>query len=311
VKVKEESNMHIEKLQCESCKKLGWLNEFPGYAIDPQKPELELYCDCGHTTHYTDPATIQDHRILSNSPTDRFSALSNAVEFGEIVVLLGDVHYESFSQPLDHLADVNVNIVKLEDWNAHRYPIVYDKATHGFKLFVGQLGRARNDEPKTDSWVNVRWEAQGLRGPTPPWYAHFYSATVYAYEQSHKFALLEYAATFEVFLEAFLRTELTNRYKDTQLVDHILDKTWNVTERLKKLLEFATGKKMYDKKDALYRVWHGIYDEWFDKVQTPRNDIAHGKPVNLGDNGINEANQAVYQALRWLQSLVGTRALLD
>lgn len=109
---------------------------------------------------------------------------------------------------------------------------------------------------------------------------------------------MEYATAVEVFLEVFLRETLARRY-GSEIADYILDKVWKVDFRFKELLKLATGHTHQEQRD--------IYNSWMKNVQEPRNKLAHGKDVLLDASALDRANQAVHEAIRWLQSLVGTQ----
>jgi hypothetical protein len=145
--------------------------------------------------------------------------------------------------------------------------------------------------------VEVAWTVEGLRNIDclPNWYVLFYGAVTNALSKLFKPALLDYATAFEAFLEEFLLKALTAQY-DSDRVDILMRRFWRVEERCKDLLYIATGHRLTERPD--------IYDPWVKYVQKrPRNLLMHGENLPVDSDAIENAHQAVYQAIRWIEEI--------
>jgi hypothetical protein len=110
----------------------------------------------------------------------------------------------------------------------------------------------------------------------------------------YKPALLDYAIAFEIFLEAYLRSRLNARL-GPRATEAMLKENWRVRDRCKKVLRLATGYGMSDRND--------VYQPWDVHVRKPRDDVAHGRKSTVKLEEAEKAHQAVYQAIRWIESL--------
>lgn len=146
--------------------------------------------------------------------------------------------------------------------------------------------------------VQVDWSVQGLVDvdSLPVWYVLFYSAVSLGVKKLHKPAVLDYAASFEAFLGDFLRAHLERQFGPA-MADYTLDRTWRVDDRCKDLLRLVTGRRLTDAAD--------VYRDWQENVRRPRDLLMHGglRPMDEGD--ALKARRATYQAVRWIQDLVG------
>ena len=115
---------------------------------------------------------------------------------------------------------------------------------------------------------------------------------VHAHRGFFKAALMDYAIAFEIFIETFLRGKLSQGY-DNDLADYLLNRTWRVTDRVSHLLRFAAGERLQD--------GPGVYEPWLESVCRPRNAIVHGQVLQVGEEEAENAHQAVYQAIRWIE----------
>ncbi len=144
--------------------------------------------------------------------------------------------------------------------------------------------------------VEVGWSVCGLvdTDRLPTWRLHFYSAIIQHRNGLYRPSLLDYAVSFEVFLEAFLREKLTAKLGETTS-DYLVRKVWRVEERAKELLELSSGKRFSDRSD--------VYQPWDEDVRQIRNRLSHGEIIPLSHADVEKAHQAVYQAIRWVSAL--------
>jgi hypothetical protein len=154
--------------------------------------------------------------------------------------------------------------------------------------------------------ISLNWHVYGLveLDSLPAWHVQYYSALTHLINGLFKPALLDYAIAFEIFIASFLRERLTTSF-GASMTDYVLRRTEKIEERVKGLLEQACGQSMSSHTDV-YQPWHShtdVYQPWHDHVQRPRNHVAHGKPIVIDTAEAERAHQAIWQAIRWIESL--------
>jgi hypothetical protein len=96
------------------------------------------------------------------------------------------------------------------------------------------------------------------------------------------------------YLELHLKESLSKKFGQA-VCDYLLASTWSIEERCKGLLEFAIGHRLSERAD--------VFQPWKSNVQEIRNDLSHGTFVHLDTAAVEMAHQAVFQAIRWVQSV--------
>jgi hypothetical protein len=144
--------------------------------------------------------------------------------------------------------------------------------------------------------AEVTWSVYGLVDIDilPSWYVQFYAAVTQLAGKLYKAALWDYAIAFEVFLGEFLAHHLTTKY-GTAMSEYILRRSWRVEDRCKEVLELAIGHRLRERDD--------VYLPWDQKVRKPRDGLLHGERVTVDEEAAEQAHQAVYQAIRWVESV--------
>lgn len=144
--------------------------------------------------------------------------------------------------------------------------------------------------------IQFSWFVYGLDeiDSLPNWYVLFYGAMTQVAKGLYKPAVLDYAVAFEVFLETFLADRLRKKY-DAVTADYLLRRTWRIEERVKDLLELTIGHKLSERDD--------VYQPWDRDVRDPRNRLSHGEKVSLNLESAERAHSAVFQSIRWVESV--------
>jgi hypothetical protein len=152
-------------------------------------------------------------------------------------------------------------------------------------------GRSLTSEP-----VRVAWLIFGLIDieALPTWYIHFYSAITQVSNGLYKTGLFDYAVSFETFVESFLAERLGQRYGN-ELSEFLLRRTWRIEDRCKELLKLAVGRRLTERDD--------VYQPWERYVRDIRNRLAHGERIAVDREAAERAHDAVYQAIRWIESV--------
>lgn len=144
--------------------------------------------------------------------------------------------------------------------------------------------------------VRVHWAVYGLvdLNLLPNWYVQFFAAMTQIETGLYKAALFDYAAAFEVFLESRLDVHLTARY-GAQLSEYLMKRIWRIEDRCKDLMELAIGRRFTERAD--------VYQPWDRDVREPRNRLAHGERFEVTREMAEAAHSAVYQGIRWIESV--------
>jgi hypothetical protein len=275
--------MYIEPIECKQCGRKGRPGE-KGFRSSSHGTRDDVHCDCG-SDFQVEPA--HDQRILSGNAFVRLSAASNHEEEGVVTLAPGKATKVVFAKPFDFPCKAFLTpqggpmLVK-------ELTIRKDGMTLLSSVFPNEIGDASEQQ--------VSWLVHGLVDidKLPTWYVHFYSAITHAENGFCKPALLDYAVAFETFVETFLEESLRQTY-GSQVAEYLLRRTWHIEDRVKELLELATGHRLSERED--------VYQPWDKHVRRPRNDLSHGLPVSVNEKAVETAHQAVYQALRWIQDM--------
>jgi len=272
----------IDLIKCEKCGRTGRPGE-AGFRTTGKSDTV--LCDCGNALGVE---SLRDQSILSVNAFCRLMGASNHLQCGELSIVPGRIARVTFQQPFDYPC------------RAYLTPV-------GGVIFVKELSLRRDgmiilssheNQPVSSEPISLNWLVYGLIeiDNLPSWYVHFYSGVSNAQNGLYKPALLDYAVSFEAFMENFLRVHLTRRY-DQQIAEYLLDRTTHIQDRCKKILEIAIGHRLSERTD--------LYQPWDNHVREPRNRLMHGEKIPIDKNAVEKAHQAVYQAIRWIQSLVG------
>ncbi len=247
----------------------------------------DVMCTCGN--RFTDSSI--DQRILSSNIFVRLNALSNHSEYGSASTTIGRAKQVTFAVPFDFVGRVYLTPTGEFPFAAKEY----FENTQGMLVLTSFLeGEASGKQvPPT---VQFNWMVYGLKDidSLAPWYVLFYGATTQAIAGLFKAALLDYAVAFEAFLESFLAKRLTEKYGE-ELSKYLMRRAWRVEERSKDVLEVVTGHKLSERED--------VYQPWFEHVKRPRDLLAHGDRLAVRQSDTELAHNAVYQAIRWIESV--------
>lgn len=274
--------MFIKPIECDVCHRRDDL-QFIG-----QLSTFRAKCKCGNELQVS-----RDQMILFNQFYGRLEALSNHIQWGSVESTPGMIDRITFTEPFELVGHVSLTPVVPTGFPNGIYP--GEIMTNNIELLFGTsvvLKEAlRFAEP-----IKVNWRVYGLIkvDSLPIWLVQFYSAMIQSMRGRLKPALLDYSIAFELFVEAFLRGRLGNSCgPDT--TDYLLDKLWRIDERVKDLMKQVCGYRLSDGPD--------VYGPWDEYVRKPRNQIAHGQQINIDSGDLEKAHQAVWQAIRWIESL--------
>ncbi len=275
--------MFIEPLQCSSCGRRGRPGE-EGFQSSMEGGEVFVHCECKHKFAVESP---RDQQILSGNEFVRLGAASNYSEGGSLALLPGTAAEVKFSRRIDFPCKVYFTPVGS--------PIVAKEVfLQGNQMTVVSSmwpGRSLTSEP-----VRVNWLIYGLIDieALPTWYIHFYSAITQVSNGLYKTGLFDYAVSFETFIESFLAERLGQRY-DSELSEYLLRRIWRIEDRCKELLQLAVGRRLTERDD--------VYQPWDRYVREIRNRLAHGERIAVDRGAAERAHDAVYQAIRWIESV--------
>lgn len=282
----------IEPIQCSNCGRKGRPGE-NGFGSLQKGQDMVIRCDCGNVIRIDSP---RDQSILSENTFCRLEGASNYFERGDVHIESCSVTKIKFQRSFDFVCKAFVSpnspIYVTEKWlNKDGMEI----------LSAGYWESASNKERQIE--IEVGWAVYGLveLEDLPTWYVHFYSAITHAINGLYKSALLDYAVAFEAFIESFLVEYLTLRY-DKDIARYLLKTTWQVEKRCNNLLNLAIGHRLSECPD--------VYQPWNMKVRDLRNRLIHGEHISINKDAAENAHQATYQAIRWIQSLVGQKEII-
>jgi hypothetical protein len=277
----------IKPIKCSQCGKEGWPGEV-NFDFSVSSGQFFIHCGCGN--QYSVPAN-RDQLILSSNFFTRLGAASNHEENGSVEVTLGRSIIIQFSRPFDFPSRAFVT-----PQAANREGFVFAKELHIQKTKMEILTSAREPRPLDGEQIKLNYIVYGLVdiNQLPNWHVLFYSAITNHQNGLFKAALMDYAISFEVFLESLLQKELSKKY-DQSVSEYMVKKIWKVEERCKDLLKIIIGHRLSDCND--------VYQPWDLHVRQPRNDLAHGKKFGVDQMESEKAHQAVYQAIRWIEKL--------
>lgn len=253
--------------------------------MDDDASKLEVLCDCGAKVTVT---SARDQQMLSRHTFIRLRAASNHIEHCVVTIFSGISTEITFQRPFDFLCKVFLT---------PDAPVAVKESPLGASAMT-LLSSTWIGKPPVAGPVTVSWWVYGLVDvdDMPPWYVHFYAAITHLTNRFYKAALLDYAVSFETFVEAFLKNRLA-QVGSPPIAEYLLKRTWRVESRCKELLELATGHRLSERSD--------VYLPWKEFVQEPRNRLAHGERVPVDEEAAQKAHDAVYQAIRWIESISG------
>jgi hypothetical protein len=275
--------MFIEPLQCSSCGRKGRPGE-EGFQSSTDGGEVFVHCECKHKFAVE---SSRDQQILSGNEFVRLGAASNYSEWGTLAVVPGMATEVKFSRRFDFPCKVY--------FTPEGSPIMAKEVfLQGDQMTVVSSmwpGRSLTSEP-----VKVTWLIYGLIDieALPTWYIHFYSAITQVSNGLYKTGLFDYAVSFETFVESFLAERLGQRY-GSELSEYLLRRTWRIEDRCKELLQLAVGRRLTERDD--------VYQPWERYVHDIRNRLAHGERIAVDRLTAERAHDAVYQAIRWIESV--------
>ena len=276
-------HMFIEEAKCPECQTKG-RPAAPFGITYAASGGYQLLCKCGYVFPDTDS---KDQLVLSPWAIVRLRALSNHIEYGTVRVLPGSFSQIAFSRPFEYVGRVFLTP------EASRPTIAKEASvtTEGMAIVAGRMTPSESDAD-----INVSWLVYGQINVAtlPAWHLQFYCAATHLANGLHKPALLDYAAAFELFLASYLREKLLARVGEP-CTDFLLRRCWRVEERGNELLPLVVNAKFSGRAD--------VYEPWREHVQRPRNLLAHGIEIDVDYDAAERAHQAVYQAIRWIESL--------
>lgn len=279
--------MYIELIECPKCghkARPGELGFQLAYLQD--RNTHQITCKCGNVFEVI---TSRDQLILSNNTFVRLEEASNHIERGIIKLTPGTVEEVRFKRQFDFACRAF-----LGSQNVPLY--IRELSLNKDKLVI--LSSYPKDKKSVPGNATITWSVFGLVNIDilPPWYVHFYGAISQLVNGLYNVALIDYAVAFEIFMENFLVRKLKDRF-GVDATEYILKKTWRIEDRCKDLLYLATGHKLSERDD--------VYQAWNSFVRKPRNDLAHGKSLKVDNQAAEDAHQATYQAIRWVENVAG------
>jgi hypothetical protein len=277
--------LKIKEIKCPECECTGW----PGSTFQSSRRSdsdlIFLRCKCG--AGFSVPYA-EELDALSPNLFCRLSVLSNHYERGEIHIKPGNTLTVKFDKNFDFTFAAfftpfgPIHIKELSLQNDHMVVISSILESDFYSPY----------KTATDLVV-VGWNVYGLRGidKFPPSHFLFISALKNMIDGSYKSALLDYAASFEIFIEETLHRQLTMLHGE-KMAEFLLSKHKGIETRIEQILPLAlTGNIKLDAE---------IYKDWKNHIQTPRNKLAHGKLFNVDRDQADNAHQTVYQAMKWI-----------
>jgi len=275
--------VYLTPVRCPACGREGRPGE-DGLPTVSREDRVDIHCQCGQVFQLESPL---GQMVLSANPFARLRAVSNAMDFGLVAVTPGCTSEVRFAEPFDFVCRAFFTAIGV--------PIVVKELElrpDGMTIMSSFVDKGRVAE--NDALVS--WQVYGLRGINglPLWRVHFCSAVSQLENGLFKSALLDYAVAFEACIEHFLRQRFTARC-GAKVAEHLLDKTRSAEERCTSLLKLASGHDLGDEPELLR--------SWKRHVQKPRNELAHGSRRLVDRDAAEQAHQAVYQAIVWIEHL--------
>ena len=235
----------------------------------------------------------KDQMVLFGGLYGRLDALSNHVQYGSVESAPGMIDRITFKEPFELVGHVSLTPVVPTGFPNGIYPgeIMANNTELLFGTSVVLPEALQFGQP-----IKIHWRVYGLvkLDNLPIWLVQFYSAMIQLMKGRLKPALLDYSTAFELFIESFLRARLCNSY-GPDMAEYLLDRAWRIDERVKDLMKQACGIRLTDGPD--------VYTPWDEYVRKPRNQIAHGQQINIDSESVEKAHQAVWQAIKWVESL--------
>jgi len=249
---------------------------------------LSAQCGCGHRFEIVAP---RDAMMLSDNPFMRLGAASNHCESGNVEVEVGRSTLIRFKRPFDFPCRAFISPMS----STYRGS-VFAKEVFLMKQEMLILTSAGGPRPLDGERITINYFVYGLVdiNTLKNWEVLLYSGIANQQNDFFKPALMDYAISFEAFVEMFLARKLSETY-NADVSEYLLRKTSSIEGRCKELLELATGHRLSEQND--------VYQPWDLSVRTPRNHLAHGEILPVGRQECEIAYQAVYQAVRWIQEL--------
>ncbi len=276
--------MYIEKIECKKCKRKGWPGVEFNLSLD------QVLCKCGYEFSVEG---LHDKCVLSSNPFVRLSTLSDYHEHGTVELKPGKTKRINFRNncefpgkvyftPYKYILDVKELFIKTDHMDILSSIPDAPENSEIAKLNLG----ADN--------VKVSWSIYGISNSSThkSWFILFYSATTNLENRFYKAAVLEYATAFELFIEDLLFNNISKRY-DNKISEYLLKKTKGIERRLADIYPLVFSKRITQEKK--------IYDHWDRDVRQLRNRLAHGKGLEITREHAENAHQAVYQAVRWIE----------
>jgi hypothetical protein len=284
----------IEPITCSNCGQKGR----PG---DKGFISHGWFVTCNTCEQKMEMQNPRDQNILADNIFGRIFALSNHGENAPRKNTIGKSERINFARPFDYVGLASFAPHSNTFFVDHFNPYYSDPLKDHMIILTSNIPGSSEiaSEIEYDYAVFGLVNAQSL----PSWYILFYNAiSNLEYYRQYRTAFLEYSIAFEAFIEQFLVAHLTAKY-DAKTADELLEKTGRMEDRVKQLLEDAIGHRLSENPR--------IYQPWDEDVRKPRNKLIHGTPVPIGKGEAERAHQAIYQAIRWIQRLVGQEMPLD
>jgi len=272
----------IKPILCTNCKKSGWPGD-GNFQSETDKFGTTVYCKCGHVIPIESP---RDYNILSTNDLVRLYEASNQSEFGDVELIPGKTASIEFRSKFDYICKV---------FFTPQAPVIvkeYSLTLTGMRLISSPLA-ANLTKSKVSYYVCGLVDLDTIS----TWYILFYSAISDNINGLYKMAILNYSASFEAFLDEYLRELLTKQHGE-DMANYLLEKEWRVEEKCKSLLSLATKHKLSEENE--------IYQPWDENVRTIRNKLMHGNILSVNREDAEKAHSATYQAIRWVQNLPST-----
>jgi hypothetical protein len=249
---------------------------FPRNKSSQLDPTAQIELVCGHISSRLDI-------LIEANGFDRLWAVSTGGEIGKARLRVGQVHLVAFSAPLELVGLVTCN----PRMDCYARPLLV--GTGGFSIITSVPPEA--DIPSHA--VDISYFALGIRkvADVEEWWLRLHDAVHGAFEFRYKSAFLDYAVTFEMFVETYLYERLCSDM-NTERAEIILKKFKGIEERAKDGLKLATGHSLTEDP--------GVYSAWQKHVQQPRNALMHGARVVIGQEEAEAAHQAVCRAIQWI-----------
>jgi hypothetical protein len=273
----------IKPIKCPRCGIQNWPGDKGLNCGKLSTGETIITCECGEKFILTNP---RDYKILSSNYFVRLEEASNHSEKGVVELLPGRAIEVKFKKSFDYPCKAIITPTG---------PVyVTDYYLRNDCMTI--LSSFQKEDLELNKPITISWLVYGLADikNIPTWYILFYAAMTDNARWLYKAALLNYAASFEAFLESYLHVNLTHIYGPSKS-EYILRKHWRIEERCKDLLSSVTKHKLSEDNE--------IYQPWYKNVKEKRDRLMHGENISILQDDAEDAHRANYQAIRWIQNL--------